>query len=58
MWLCIPDGLGVHECKELHGQACSGEPHMCSSPAAQTLCQCRQPTDAGVGIWECMPYLP
>jgi hypothetical protein len=58
-WMCIPDSLDVFDCEDLSKKPCSGEAHACGSgPGGRVKCWCRMPTDAGAGIWECLPYLP
>ena len=53
---CIPAGLGVTECSDLDGKACSFEPQGCIQ--GDTECSC-SPTagDGGALTWQCFVLL-
>ena len=59
-WFCIPMALGVGDCSQLDGQACSAEVHQCTSFAsvgASYSCITFTDPDAGAGTWHCSYYI-
>ncbi len=53
-FLCIPDNLGVTNCLDLQGTACTMEGRRCRGGRGECWCG----SGTGVLIWQCTPFPP